>query len=54
MKKNISSWILLLEIIAIVAMHANKGGSEKIKDILLKRNHTGLIKATPIIQASVN
>ena len=49
MKKNISFLILLLEVLAIVAMHAAKGNSEEVKDILLKRNHTGLIKTTPIV-----
>lgn len=48
MKKNISVWILFIEILAIVVLHANKDNSEKIKDILLKRNQSGLIKATPI------
>jgi hypothetical protein len=53
MKKNISIWILLIEILAIVVLHANKDNSEKIKDILLKRNQSGLIKATPITPASM-
>ena len=53
MKKNISTWILFIEIIAIIVLHANKENSEKIKDILLKRNQSGFIKATPINPAPV-
>ncbi|KIC92995.1 hypothetical protein [Flavihumibacter solisilvae] len=48
MKKNISLWILFIEIVAIAVLHANKDNSDKIKDILLKRNQSGFIKATPI------
>ena len=48
MKKYVSIWVLLVEILAIVAIHANKGNSDKLKDILIKRNQSGLIKATPI------
>lgn len=53
MKKYVSVWILLVEIIAIVAIHANKGNSERLKDTLLKRNQSGLIKATPITPAPI-
>lgn len=53
MKKNISVWILLFELVAIIVLHANKNNSEKIKEILLQRNQSGLIKATPIKPAPI-
>lgn len=52
MRKNVSIWILVIEILAIAVLHANKDNSEKIQDILLKRNHSSLIKAVPITQSS--
>ncbi|MFT4022610.1 MAG: hypothetical protein QM664_02355 [Flavihumibacter sp.] len=51
MKKYVSIGVLLVEILAIVVIHANKGNSDKLKDILIKRNQSGLIKATPITPA---
>jgi hypothetical protein len=51
MKRNISVWILCIELLAIVVLHANKGNTDRIKDVLLKRNQSGLIKATPITPA---
>lgn len=54
MKRNISVWILFIELLAIVVLHANKDNSERIKDVLLKRNQSGLIKATPITPAPMN
>lgn len=53
MKKYVSLWILLIEIVAIAILHANKDNSERIKDILLKRNQSGLIKTTPISPAPI-
>lgn len=38
----------MAEILAIVVIHANRDQAEKIKDLFLKRNHSGLIKTTPI------
>ncbi|MFD2525560.1 hypothetical protein ACFSQD_07055 [Flavihumibacter stibioxidans] len=54
MKKNISIWILFIEVVAIIVLHANKDNNEKIKDILLKRNQSGLIKATPITPGPIS
>ena len=51
MKKYVSIWVLFVEILAIVAIHANKGNADKLKDILIKRNQSGLIKATPTTPA---
>jgi hypothetical protein len=48
MKRNLSVWILLVEILAIVVIHANKDQAEKIKEIFMKRNHSAFIKTTPI------
>ncbi|ULQ58078.1 hypothetical protein KJS94_07665 [Flavihumibacter rivuli] len=48
MKKNLSLWVLLAEILAIVWLHSNKDRAGEIKDILMQRNQSGLIKATPI------
>jgi hypothetical protein len=48
MKRNISVWILFIELLVIVVLHANKDNNDRIKDVLLKRNQSGLIKATPI------
>lgn len=48
MKRNLSVWILLAEILAIVVIHANKDQAEKIKEIFMKRNHSAFIKTTPI------
>jgi hypothetical protein len=39
---------LLVEILAIVVIHANKDQAEKIKEIFMKRNHSAFIKTTPI------
>ncbi len=54
MKRNLSVWILFVEILAIVVIHANKDQAEKIKEILLKRNHSAFIKATPIQPSAVS
>ncbi len=54
MKRNISLWILCIELLAIVVLHANKDNSDRIKDVLLKRNQSGLIKATPITPSPMN
>ncbi|MBL7768279.1 MAG: hypothetical protein JNK20_04870 [Flavipsychrobacter sp.] len=48
MKRNLSVWILLVEILAIVVIHSNKDQAEKIKEIFMKRNHSAFIKTTPI------
>ncbi len=48
MKRNLSVWILFAEIVAIVVIHANRDQAERIKDVLMRRNHSALIKATPI------
>lgn len=53
MKRNLSVWILFVEIVAIVVIHANKDQAERIKEILLKRNHAAFIKATPIQPTAV-
>ncbi|GAO44178.1 hypothetical protein [Flavihumibacter petaseus] len=53
MKKYVSLWVLLVEIVAIAALHANKDNADRIKDILLKRNQSGLIKTTPITPAPI-
>jgi len=54
MRKNISIWILFIEMMAIVVLHANKSNSDRIKEVLLKRNQSGLIKATPITPAPID
>jgi hypothetical protein len=48
MKRNLSVWILVAEILAIVVIHANRDQAEKIKEIFMKRNHSAFIKTTPI------
>ncbi|HEY8399329.1 MAG TPA: hypothetical protein VIK80_15420 [Flavihumibacter sp.] len=53
MKRNLSVWVLFVEIVAIVLIHANRDQAERIKEVLMKRNHAAFINTTPIQPASV-